>query len=188
MEILGHLSLGTIDLLDLMFSGVGRMPRGELNKLKKRMNNRHNSLDYALAKLEDKQKFYQLLNKLQKDNLIIKDKDKNKSIWSLTQKGKNVFSLSKDKPKHKSPSTINYKVEPDNDLKIVIFDIPELEKFKRDWLRSALKNLDFTILQKSVFMGKNKLPKQFLEDLRELNLMRDVKIFSVKKDGNIANF
>ena len=79
------------------------------------------------------------------------------------------------------PDNGRYKTESDDELKIIIFDIPEKERQKRDWLRSVLKNLKFSMLQKSVWAGKIKLPKQFLEDLSKNKIIPYVDIFTISK-------
>ncbi|MBI2635441.1 MAG: CRISPR-associated endonuclease Cas2, partial [Parcubacteria group bacterium] len=70
-------------------------------------------------------------------------------------------------------------------LKVVIFDIPEKQKHKREWLRGQLQDLGFKMIQKSVWMGKRKFPKEFLEDIRDLKLLAYVEIFSVTKTGSM---
>ena len=42
--------------------------------------------------------------------------------------------------------------EYEDNLKIVIFDISEKERHKRDWIRRNLVDLGFQMLQKSVFI------------------------------------
>jgi DNA-binding PadR family transcriptional regulator len=125
---------------------------------------------------------YSLLYKLQKQGLIEKDKKDNKTFWRITIAGKkklealkNVFYL----PKR------NYKKEKDEGFNVVIFDIPEKERFKRKWLRSQLISLGFSMLQKSVWIGKNKLPKEFLNDLNYLGLIDFIQIFKISKTGTI---
>jgi DNA-binding transcriptional regulator PaaX len=70
-------------------------------------------------------------------------------------------------------------------LKIIIFDIPEQERRKRNWLNAALQNLKFRRLQKSVFIGKQNIPEQFLADLERLRLLPYVEIFAVSKTGSL---
>ena len=53
---------------------------------------------------------------------------------------------------------------------IVIFDIPEIRKNKRNWLRGDLMALGFMQLQKSVWFGPAPLPKKFIEYLNDTNL------------------
>lgn len=71
---------------------------------------------------------------------------------------------------------------------LVIFDIPERMRVKRDWLRFQLRNLDYSPMQRSVWYGNNILPADFLEDLKRYNLLPHVHILSVNKKGSISEW
>jgi len=131
-----------------------------------------------------KHNLYSLLQRLEKQGLVKKNKKDNKTFWGITaigrkklEKFKSIFHL----PKR------NYKKEKDDGFNIMIFDIPEKQRFKRLWLRSQLLSIDFSLLQKSVWIGKNKLPEEFLSDLDYLGLMDFIHIFKVNKTGTIKN-
>jgi len=139
--------------------------------------------DAAQLSKEKEHNFYSALYQLKKQGLIKKELRKNKTYWEITSLGKNkiekigkIFHL---------PTPI-YKREKDNGVNIVVFDIPEKRKNMRSWLRSALLNMGFTLLQKSVWTGKNKLPENFLKDLSDLGLMDCVHIFRAVKLGTIT--
>ena len=68
---------------------------------------------------------------------------------------------------------------------IVVFDIPEKERSKRAWIREVLKNLDLKMIQKSVWVGKVKIPKQFIDDLDKFNMVDFVEIFEISKAGSL---
>ena len=72
-----------------------------------------------------------------------------------------------------------YKKEKCRKSVVVIFDIPEKFSKKRKWLRGALKILGFSMVQRSVWMGKVKIPAELIEDLRELEIAQYVEIFEV---------
>ncbi len=78
-----------------------------------------------------------------------------------------------------------YKEEDDDTLKIIIFDIPEEERRKRYRLREGLMNMGFKMVQKSVWSGKKKISKEFLDDAREEKIMKYIHIFSVSKKGTL---
>jgi len=131
---------------------------------------------------KEKHKFYSLLSKLKKQGFIKKERKGNKMFWEITPRGeqriknfKNIFHFPK----------VDYKTEKDNGTNLIIFDIPEKYRAKRSWLRSALLSLDFEILQKSVWIGKNKLPEEFLKTLAELELINFVHILKITKTGTI---
>ncbi len=132
------------------------------------------------------QQFYSFLNKLKNQGLIEKNKtDEKKSIWKITKKGLEKLNLIKEK-KLFSKQTVNYKKESDNKIKIVIFDVPEKERYKRTWLRATLVFLNFALLQESVWVGKNKIPEQFIYDLREREMLPYIQIFEISKKGTIS--
>lgn len=54
---------------------------------------------------------------------------------------------------------------------IVIFDIPEEKRTFRNFIRRLLKNMDFTMLQRSVFITPYILPEDFYRLLRETKLL-----------------
>ena len=104
------------------------------------------------------------------------------NFFTLTHEGK--IRLGKLRRRKNLQLLENQSLKKDR-LKIVIFDIPEADRRKRFWLRSALKKLDFTMLQKSVWIGKTKLPQMFLDALRQEKLLSYVEIFEVSKKGSL---
>ncbi len=70
--------------------------------------------------------------------------------------------------------------EPDGEAKIIVmFDIPEKKRRVRDWLRGQLRFWGFTMLQKSVWMGNGKLPKEWNERLLLLGVKKNVRIMRI---------
>ena len=132
---------------------------------------------------KQKHRFYSLVYQLKKQGFIEKKREKNKTYWLITTLGKKRLDNSNNKLS--SLPKIIYKKEKDDSFNIVAFDIPEKKRFKRDWLRKKLLSLDFTMLQKSVWLGKNKLPEEFLKDLNDLELMNFVHIFKISKSGTL---
>jgi hypothetical protein len=128
-----------------------------------------------------KLRFYDLVARLKKEGLISGSQKAGKKIFKLTNKGDQILvrlrllSL---------PAGDYGKVESDNTFKIIIFDIPEEEARKRFWLRRALLNLGFNMLQKSVWVGKTKLPEEFITDLKMINILSFVEIFAITKQGS----
>lgn len=132
--------------------------------------------------MKEKQKFYSLLSRLKKQGFVIKKIKDNKTFWKITNLGQK--KLEKINNAIYLPK-INYKQEKSSDVVLIIFDIPEKERTKRAWLRSNLSALGFTLFQKSVWMGKNKLPEEFLKALAGLNLVNYVHILKITKTGTI---
>lgn len=120
--------------------------------------------------------FYSYLYHLQKDGLIERQRGK----WFINARGREKYKTLLNRLPRK-----RYQKEADTSLKIVIFDIPEKEKAKRNWLRGRLIELGFKMLQKSVWAGKMKLPQGFLDDLRDLKMIQYVEVFAVTKSGSL---
>jgi DNA-binding transcriptional regulator PaaX len=59
---------------------------------------------------------------------------------------------------------------------VIIFDIPEKQKFYRNLLRSELVGFGFTMIQKSVWLGPT-LPKEFIGYLNEIGLLKYTRFF-----------
>ena len=154
---------------------------------KKQREREKKSFEREIQK-ETKQKYYNLIYKLKTGGLIEEKKKDNKKLFILTEKGKKkLFSL-KEKGKKKLPDISYYQFKEDsNKFVIVIFDIPELERKKRGWVRLALNNLGLKMIQKSVWIGKVKIPKEFLDDLFKLRLIDYIEIFEISKAGSLKN-
>ena len=98
------------------------------------------------------------------------------SRWHITEDGKRRIQ--------EAVSTEELPL-PDGVTRIVIFDIPERERKKRDTLRTELAGCAFKQLQKSVWVGDRPLPVSFIELLDGLKLKNKVHIFSVKEHGTM---
>lgn len=136
----------------------------------------------GLAVEKTKNNFYSLLSQLKKQGFIEKKQKESGTFWKITSRGEK--KLEKLKNIFKFPK-LSYKQEKDNGLNMIVFDIPEKHRAKRDWLRYVLLALEFTMLQKSVWIGKNKLPEEFLKALNELDLTNFVHILKIFKTGTI---
>ena len=64
---------------------------------------------------------------------------------------------------------------------LLIYDIPEERKKERDWSRRQLKNFDFSMIQKSVWVGPSPLPADFLAYLKRIGLQKEFKPFKLAK-------
>lgn len=134
---------------------------------------------------EQKKKYYDLLYRLSKDGLIEAQIKNNKKIFALTKKGEDKLGkLANHFGKNLLPPN-HYESEKGDKFILVIFDIPEKERRKRDWVRESLKNMGLKLAQKSVWLGKVKIPRSFLRDLHNLKLVDYVEIFEISKTGSL---
>lgn len=114
------------------------------------------------------------LSRLKKKGFI---KNEN-AVWKITNQGREYV---KNKLIIKLPHFKHLKTENNKKEIIIIFDIPELHKKSRDWLRGELMGLGFMQIQKSVWLGPAPLPKQFIKYLNEINILQYLKFFYAKE-------
>lgn len=168
----------TAQLLDLMLMG-GRNKSYRRARRKLYGESAYPSfLQSTDAVFSNKQQFYNLLTKLKNQGLVEKKISKHGILWKITSAGLQKLRIFKENRKE-------YETVSDNKPKIVAYDIPEREKQKRAWLREVLRLLGFQMLQKSLWMGKSKIPEDFLLDLRKKGIIDCVHIFEITKTGTI---
>lgn len=101
---------------------------------------------------------------------------KKKDGWSLTQKGilhsKKIYLTSYISSPFRKNSPVNT---------IISFDIPGPHRSTRDWLRNQIKIFNYKMLQQSLWIGPGPLPSIFLKRLEELKIIKNIKVFSIKK-------
>ncbi len=119
--------------------------------------------------------FRTLLSRLQAQGLVTRAAS-NQDRWCLTSHG---WAHVRHQPGALPQS--------DGVRRLVIFDIPERERKKRNALRLELLAAGFTQLQKSVWSGYQPLPKDFTELVDELRLRSHVHIFSVRDAGTLPS-
>lgn len=153
------------------------------------------NLEYRLRKKESKradeerrrriaQNYYSMLSRLKKEELIEETATKRSRSLFITSLGKKKLSFLRGTRKElpRMPKAQNGPA-----FIIVAFDIPEREKRKRDWLRQSLRHLGLSMVQKSVWIGKVKLPESFIESLHHLKLTDHVEIFEITKTGTLKH-
>mgnify|MGYP001567770419 CR=1 FL=1 len=95
----------------------------------------------------------------------------------ITRQGKEYI-----KRKFDSLKQFDYKFEKDAPKNlIVMFDIPETKKAEREWLRWHLKKFNYSMIQKSVWVGPSPLPKEFLEYVKKIGIQDGFKTFKLAK-------
>ena len=176
--ILERKVLPTAEILDIFLSNYHSSYRKARRLLygTENFNKKINSAEI------ERQRFYALLTKLKSQNLIEKQMSSGRekhTLWKITATGLKKLNWLQKKPRK------DYEITADDKLKIVVFDIPEKEKWKRVWLREVLGLCGFKMLQRSVWAGKNKIPEEFLADLRNFNMLEYIHIFEVSKKGTL---
>ena len=116
--------------------------------------------------------------RLQKQGLVQKSGGNKSSYWNITRAGKQYLRNQKYSSRDKD-------FKKDGIIRLVMFDIPERERRKRDAIRAELIKCNFEQLQKSVWIGKSQLPKEFITTIDDLDVSKYVHIFSVREKGTI---
>jgi len=187
LEAVSDLAINTIDLFEVFLSvGYGASYGKFQYELSKKQRERDQKSIEREMKNKAKQNYYNLIYQLKRGGLIEEKEKNNKKFFIITKKGKGKLSFLKKQRKESLPE-VSYSSEENNKFIIFIFDIPEKEKRKRDWLREVLKKLGLKMIQKSVWIGKTKIPKEFLDDLFKLKIIDYVEIFEITKAGSLKN-
>ncbi|AKM78305.1 TPA: CRISPR-associated endonuclease Cas2 [Candidatus Wolfebacteria bacterium] len=136
------------------------------------------------AKRAQRRRYDNLVYRLKQQGLLEEVEKEGKKFFRLTAEGKRKLTKSKESP---SLPSLYYEKEKDERFVIVMFDIPEQDRKKRAWLRAVLINLGFSMAQKSVWIGKVRIPQTLIDDLVKLDLDDFVEIFQVTKTGNLKH-
>lgn len=125
-----------------------------------------------------KPSFSAVLSRLKKEGLVKRTGSKKFSLWQVTEKGRNCLkSYYSIKP-----------AQPDGIPRLVMYDIPEKERKKRDLLRCELMACDYKQLQRSVWLGYCPLPEEFMQNIKNMGLKNKVHVVSINKKGTLAEF
>ena len=184
LEVLQGQAENTVDLIDIAMSDRSTSYR------KARRSLLHGppefKTDWAYA-YRQRRVFYATLNRLKKQGLVTGRKSGRRSVWKITKRGlKRLGFLWENRNNPFLLRNLDLAREPrKSGITIVAFDIPEREKFKRQWLRGCLKLLGFSLLQKSVWIGKRRLPEKFVHALRKEGMLGSIQIFGISKTGTI---
>jgi len=123
-----------------------------------------------------KQSINNALYQLNKNGYVLKEND----YISLLPKGRKYVENKKVRfLTFVSP----YKKESPKNL-LVMFDIPEVKKAEREWFRFHLRQFNYEMIQKSVWVGPSPLPKNFLDYINEIKLKECIKTFKLAKPYN----
>ncbi len=199
-KILSSLDEGKDTAIDLLGSylicGMSYNPNKAFSCAKDfleiRKGNRHKKIEAR----EQVRKFYSFVGYLEKDGLVRKEEITGEMKVSITSKGKKKLEYLKTSktlwfPSNKYPQDVSEDIKKSDNLEnekivtVVTFDIPEKQRSKRDWLRTALANMNFNMVHKSVWMGGDKIPEKFFKDMKDLKISDYVEIFSIDKAGSL---
>lgn len=190
LKVLEYISGTAVDIFDLTIAVLGGGYGASVSHLQysiaQQRARRFQKQKITLNEKRQRQRFYSIFSRLKRDGLIYETARDEKRYIALTLAGKRQLDVFKKRRNNMLPPNVyDAYAAKSSAFILVIFDIPEGERRKRMWLRSALRNLGFRCIQKSVWMGKVKIPKIFLKDLKGLHLLKYVEIFEISKTGSL---
>ena len=171
-------ALSAIDLADVFIrsgygASIGKIEYEFSKKGERRIKNQINQ--------EKIRRIRKYLSKLDKEGFISKNLSEK---INLTREGKKKLSIYK---KSFLLNKTDYKKEIGHNVIMVSYDIPVAFNKERDILRDLLNMLGFKLVHKSVWVGKVKLPKEFILDLGKLGIFDYVEILDVTKNGSLKS-
>lgn len=132
-----------------------------------------NILGLPVLSIYKKQSIKNSFYKLHSDNLITCQN----SQVRITSKGRCYL---KNINKSLQIFESNFKKDQKKDL-LLIFDVPEIKKSEREWLRRHLIKFGYKMIQKSVWVGPSPLPKDFLAYIKKIKIQSNIKTFKLEK-------
>ena len=181
LEAIENRDIASTDLLEAFLSAGYGASRSHIEYIA-RKNHLARKQDAAIR--IQKQKYYNLTSRLQRDGLIQKPEVHGIKTVSITAKGRGLLS-SLRKSANQRFSMADLAIEKSERPIIIIFDIPENKRQSRKFLRAALKTIGFRMLQKSVWIGEIKIPKEFVFCLRSMSIIDYIHIFEVSSLGSL---
>ncbi len=134
--------------------------------------------DYKIDR-ENKRNLQKYIYKLKSQGFLLENPE-GKIVISSKGK-KKLGSFRKDKILDRK----QYKEEVSDKVTIISYDLPIAFNKERNTLRDLLRLLGFKLIHKSVWVGKVKLPKQFILALEKLGIIKFVEILEVTKNGSL---
>ncbi len=137
-----------------------------------------NTHSYQIER-EKKRHLQKYLYKLKNQGLI---EENSFEQIKLSAKGKKKLNhLKKNKMLNKN----SYQKQAGDRVIIVSYDLPTPFNKERDILRDILKVLGFNMIHKSVWVGKVKIPKEFIIAIEKLDILKFIEILEVTKNGSL---
>ena len=101
------------------------------------------------------------------------------TLWRLEKRGVIEKRGEKYFVSHEGKKQMEERQQPeqwDEKWRILTFDIPESERASRIWLRAQLLRAGYETMQKSIFVGKNPIPRFLLNEMKERNILSYVRV------------
>lgn len=118
---------------------------------------------------------YKAIRNLERRNLVAAKSRGRGEEWSLSGAGKRRLALLRMKLAYAKARKW------DGKWRLIIFDIPERRRSRRDFLRQELRALGFHQLQKSAWVSPYSLPPEFTEIFLELAVGKGFRVVTADK-------
>lgn len=167
----------------MLMSGYGG-PAGHIGTTRQRVKGRGSPAAQQLVTLrENKKRCRALIKRLEQQGLIERTQKREKVFVTITRRGTSRLArIQERKALKEAPMAAQAQ---NARWIIVVFDIPEKKRCKRDWIRRTLHTMGFAMIQKSVWMGQTILPEAFVENITGQGIAPCVEILEVTKEGSI---
>lgn len=186
LQTLKEMSYEGIELCEaILIAGYGASS-SRIRKLEEDLRDRRLKKNTLIVEKRYRRNYQKLVAKLKAQGLLKVADRGGQDFFSITPTGRLKLADLESEAHRRLPET-SYSLASSSHPIIITFDIPEEQKRKREWLREVLKRLGLKMVQKSVWIGTGRVPKQFLGDLEELNLLECVEIFEVGKTGTLRH-
>ena len=127
---------------------------------------------------KERRKFTKFMYELKRCGLVTEKENAGEHYPAWTEKGKKELE-------RLYFERVDYHGTPSLKYTIVVFDVPQIEQKKRRWIRDALRNMGFVMVQRSVWVGKITLPEDFIEDVFRWKMEEYVHVFEALSDGTL---
>ena len=179
LEEIGDLAMRCADMTtEILFMGAA-FPIYSV--LQRKVNDVWREQDRRLDARARRKILYQTVHRLKKGGMIMS----HPRVGLLLTAAGHEFLKERDPSSGHLPFRERYPSSVINKVVIVIFDIPESDKKKRDWFRRVLKNMGFSLLQKSVWTGKISISEELVRDLGTFALLSYIHFFVVDQEGTL---
>ncbi len=121
---------------------------------------------HTYCKHTKRQSFKNALTRLENRGLVLGERRNGKVLYCLSEDGEKLAN--RIKLKFEMAKSKKW----DGKWRVLIFDIPEKIRSKRDFLRNELKDFGFYQLQRSVWVYPYNLPQDFFDLWKDLDFGR----------------
>ena len=167
----------------ILCAGYGSSPAKAATEKRENESRRHGITQQTRDLRENKKRCRALIKRLEQQGLVERTLKRGKLFIRLTAKGTaRLAHIQGIQELKETPATAH--TEGARWI-IIIFDIPEKKRSQRDWVRKTLTTMGFSMMQKSVWIGRAVLPRIFIETLAQKEIMSCVEILEITKEGSI---